>query len=553
MCHNDLRDYKIVILFDFHPKYGIIDTQSVKRVKSLEKERSKSRSLRRKLLIALISSLIAVLGICTVIFNMIYQQASVNVNLYSGALAGQTVSAVSDAYYQQFLSAHQQYLRDFGREMSLLLYQDNMSAEARRDSLQYQAVNYFSSADVFFLYDGEALCSYEMETDAVADAVMQKAAAVFDQKAAESPEFYGNQTDFSGWLDACMKQPCGTYAKEGAGYIIAWDNMLNYSGENLCFGVLMQAVNDWVEPIRNSADEQTESLLNNMDSLFRKYMYMMILSVICVFALFLVISAILSKKIADPVVSEHDMLVQVNEMKTTFLSDASHELKTPLAAMSGYAQDAELDLMNGGEQATVQSKLRRISSEANRMALMVTQILDATRIEEGRMVLEKAPCDLDALVRKTVETYFAVLNKNHNRLILRIPIDLPKVHADSTRLQRVFVNLISNALKHTKDGTVLIKAEAGDETVTVTVKDTGCGISPEDLPHIWERYYKGKHSETGTGLGLFIVRFIVESHGGTINVESEQGKGTAFTFTLPVAAEHAADTDDNPIDQMLRQ
>ena len=169
------------------------------------------------------------------------------------------------------------------------------------------------------------------------------------------------------------------------------------------------------------------------------------------------------------------------------------------------------------------------------------------------MVLEKAPCDLDALVRKTVETYFAVLNKNHNRLILRIPIDLPKVHADSTRLQRVFVNLISNALKHTKDGTVLIKAEAGDETVTVTVKDTGCGISPEDLPHIWERYYKGKHSETGTGLGLFIVRFIVESHGGTINVESEQGKGTAFTFTLPVAAEHAADTDDNPIDQMLRQ
>ena len=337
MCHNDLRDYKIVILFDFHPKYGIIDTQSVKGVKSLEKERSKSRSLRRKLLIALISSLIAVLGICTVIFNMIYQQASVNVNLYSGALAGQTVSAVSDAYYQQFLSAQQQYLRDFGREMSLLLYQDNMSAEARRDSLQYQAVNYFSSADVFFLYDGEALCSYEMETDAVADAVMQKAAAVFDQKAAESPELYGYQTDFSGWLDACMKQPCGTYAKEGAGYIIAWDNMLNYSGENLCFGVLMQAVNDWVEPIRNSADEQTESLLNNMDSLFRKYMYMMILSVICVFALFLVISAILSKKIADPVVSEHDMLVQVNEMKTTFLSDASHELKTPLAAMSGYA------------------------------------------------------------------------------------------------------------------------------------------------------------------------------------------------------------------------
>ncbi|MBP0975758.1 MAG: HAMP domain-containing histidine kinase [Oscillospiraceae bacterium] len=517
----------------------------------MEQETSQSRSLRRRLLAALVSCLIAVLGICTMIFNLIYQQAAVNVNLYSGALAGQTVSAVSDAYYQQFLSAQQQYLHDFGREMSLL-YQGT-GAEALRESLRDQALQYFSGSDVFFLYDREALCSYELNSDVSAEQMMQDAAAVFDLKASESPEFFGSQTNFSGWLDACMEQPCGAYAKEGAGYVITWDNLCNYSGENLCFGLLMQNVSSWAEPVRAGAAEQTEALLNSMDSLFRKYMYMMMISVICVFAVFLIISAILSKKIADPVVSEHDMLVQVNEMKTTFLSDASHELKTPLAAMSGYAQDAELDLMNGGEKSTVQNKLRRISSEANRMALMVTQILDATRIEEGRMVLEKAPCDLDSLVRKTVETYFAVLNKNNNRLILRIPIDLPQVDADSTRLQRVFVNLISNALKHTKDGTVLIKAEAGEKTVTVTVKDTGSGISPEDLPHIWERYYKGKHSETGTGLGLFIVRFIVESHGGTINVESEQGKGTAFTFTLPLAANQLDDSGGNQIEQMLRK
>lgn len=517
------------------------------------KHTSKSRSLRRTLLIALISCLIAVLGICTAIFNMIYQQASVNVNLYSGELAGQTVSLVSDAYYQQFLSSQQQYLRDFGREMALLLYQDGMSAEDRRENLQYQAVNYFSNADVFFLYDGEALCSYELGTADNADLIMQDAIAVFDQKAAEFPEYYGSQTDFFGWLDVCMEQQRGSYSKDGAGYVIAWDNLCNYSGENLCFGVLMKNVNDWVEPIKETADQQTNALLSGMDSLFRKYMYRMLISILSVFALFLAISAILSKKIADPVVSEHDMLVQVNEMKTTFLSDASHELKTPLAAMSGYAQDAELDLMHDGEKTAVQNKLRRISSEANRMALMVTQILDATRIEEGRMVLEKSPCDLDSLVRKTVETYFAVLNKNNNRLILRIPVDLPPVDADGTRLQRVFVNLISNALKHTKNGTVLIKAEADDETVTVTVRDTGCGISPEDLPHIWERYYKGKHAETGTGLGLFICKFIVESHGGTIGVESEEGKGSAFTFTLPAAANGIADAEPNLIEQILRR
>ncbi|MBP0971526.1 MAG: HAMP domain-containing histidine kinase, partial [Oscillospiraceae bacterium] len=389
----------------------------------MEKETSKSRSLRRKLLVTLISCLIAVLGICTVIFNMIYQQASVNVNLYSGALAGQTVSAVSDAYYQQFLASQQQYLHDFGREMALLLYDGSIDTQNWQDTLRQQAVTYFSTADVFFLYDGEALRSYRMYSDENDEQLMNEAAAFFDQKAAEAPECYGDQRDFSGWLDACKEMPCGSYTKDGEGYVIAWDNMLNYSEENLCFGVLMRNVNSWVEPIKECADEQTDTLLNNMDRLFRKYIYMMIISIICVFALFLVISAILSKKIADPVVSEHDMLVQVNEMKTTFLSDASHELKTPLAAMSGYAQDAEIDLMNGGEQSTVQNKLRRISSEANRMALMVTQILDATRIEEGRMVLELAPCDLDSLVRKTVETYFAVLNKNNNRLILRIPID----------------------------------------------------------------------------------------------------------------------------------
>ena len=521
----------------------------------LQKDVSKSRTLRRRLLIALISSLIAVLGICTVIFNMIYRQTSVNVNLYSGALAGQTVSAVSDAYYQQFMYAQQQYLRDFGREQMLKRYE---MPDENRDVLWQMTANdaaeYFSGIDAFFLYDGETLSGYDLNTGVQDDYIMQYALAVFDQQVAKSSEYYGNQTVFTDYLHADMAEPGGLCAAEGAGYVIAWDNMCNYGGSNLCFGLLLCNVNSWIEPVREIADAQTDGLLDNMDSLFRKYMYMMIVSAVCIFALFLVISAILSKKISDPVVSEHDMLVQVNEMKTTFLSDASHELKTPLAAMSGYAQDAELDLLNSGETTTVQAKLRRISSEANRMALMVTQILDATRIEEGRMVLEKAPCDLDALVRKTVETYFAVLNKNNNRLILRIPLDLPQVDADSARLQRVFVNLISNALKHTKNGTVLIKAEADEEkNITVTVKDTGSGISPEDLPHIWERYYKGKQSETGTGLGLFICKFIVESHGGTISVESEQGKGTAFTFTLPAAAEKGAGSAENPIENLLRK
>ena len=270
-----------------------------------------------------------------------------------------------------------------------------------------------------------------------------------------------------------------------------------------------------------------------------------ILTVSAVLMVIILICLIYTRKIAgyiaDPIEleqlraqQEKEALEEANRMKTAFLSDASHELKTPLAAMSGYAQNAEMELVNSGDTAIVQEDLKRISSEANRMALMVTQILDATRIEEGRMVLELAPCDLEKLVRETVETYFAVLNKNNNKLALRIPLELPQIKADSSRLQRVFVNLISNALKHTKNGTILVKAEKEDNFIKATVRDTGIGIPEEDMPHIWERYYKGKHSETGTGLGLYICKFIIESHGGKIWAESEAGKGTSFMFTLPV-------------------
>ncbi|MBR5371946.1 MAG: HAMP domain-containing histidine kinase [Oscillospiraceae bacterium] len=277
-------------------------------------------------------------------------------------------------------------------------------------------------------------------------------------------------------------------------------------------------------------------------NVFRRAMMTMAAVALGILLLILLYTQRIARHVADPIELERlraqrekEALEETNRMKTTFLSDVSHELKTPLAAMSGYAQNAETDVMNNSAPAFIQEKLRRISSEANRMALMVTQILDATRIEEGRMVLECAPCEVDALVRQTAETYFAVLNKNNNRLAVRIPVDLPKIYADSSRLQRVFVNLISNAMKHTHNGIIVVKAEQEDDMVRITVKDTGNGISPEDLPHIWERYYKGKHSETGTGLGLFITRFIVQSHGGTIDVESEIGKGTAFSFTIPCA------------------
>lgn len=310
---------------------------------------------------------------------------------------------------------------------------------------------------------------------------------------------------------------------------------------NLCV-IKTYTDNDSLENFSEIIIDKYADTANNANlRALRRAFLIMAAALIVIIVLCLIYTRKISGYIADPieleqfrVQKEKEALEEANRMKTAFLSDASHELKTPLAAMSGYAQNAEIDLLNGSSTAQIQEKLKRISSESNRMALMVTQILDATRIEEGRMVLDLTSCDIESLVREAIETYFAVLNKNNNRLVLRIPLDLPKVEADSSRMQRVFVNLISNALKHTRNGTILIKAEEEEGFVRVTVKDTGSGISEEDMPHIWERYYKGKHSETGTGLGLFICKFIIESHGGKIWAESETGKGTAFIFTLPI-------------------
>ena len=511
------------------------------------KAKSKSRTLRRRLLITMIACLLTVLGICTALFHITYRRTDEAVSKHFAALPEQTVSIVSDAYYQQFMSAMDSFLNYFCMEWGNVTERYCMTpedyAEAEEDlfwnHLFNEAAGFFyptyCNDSIFFCLEGDDFLSANLDTGLDTSEEFNAVLRQMDAGLQAHPEFYQNQTSYADYIRVTAQDRGAGYSKDGDGCIVVWMNLNRHTEFDTCVGIVMNHVNSWVQPIDRVALEQSGDLTRSMEEMFRRNVYIMVVSAAGVLLLFIIVSAILSKKLADPVVSEHEMLMQVNQMKTAFLSDVSHELKTPLAAMSGYAQNAESELMQGGSQTLIRDKLRRISAEANRMALMVTQILDATRIEEGRMVLEQAPCDLEALVRETAEIYFAVLNKNNNRLAIRMPLELPKVNADSARLQRVFVNLISNAMKHTHDGVIVIKAEAEENQVIVTVKDTGSGISAEDLPHIWERYYKGRHSETGTGLGLFITRFIIESHGGSIRAESEEGKGTSFIFSLPAA------------------
>jgi signal transduction histidine kinase len=238
--------------------------------------------------------------------------------------------------------------------------------------------------------------------------------------------------------------------------------------------------------------------------------------------------------------AEKTALESLNRLKTEFLGNVSHELKTPLTVISGYAQTtkqlaAKSDTLEADQ---VSRRMTLISSEAERLSLMVGQILDVTRMEEGRMVMEPVRCYTDEIIHTAVETHYPILNKNRNRLDIRMESGLPVIHADPARISQVIVNLISNAVRFTTDGVITISAKKEDGKIVVCVSDTGVGIPAEQIPHLFQRYGKKQKSgggqDTGTGLGLYICKYIVEQHGGEIWLESKEGSGTSVFFTLPV-------------------
>lgn len=238
-------------------------------------------------------------------------------------------------------------------------------------------------------------------------------------------------------------------------------------------------------------------------------------------------------------VTEKVALENLNRLKTEFLGNVSHELKTPLTVMSGYAQTTKIiadesDELNSNE---ISRRMSLISSEAERLSLMVAQILDISRIDEGRMLMDPKPCYVEEIIHNAIQTYYPILNKNHNRLDIRIDSALPSIYADSTRISQVLVNLISNALRYTVEGVISVSAKKENSSIVICVSDTGAGIDAERLDGIFERYNKqssSKERDTGTGLGLYICKYIIEQHGGEIRVESKVGVGTSVFFTLPV-------------------
>jgi len=219
-----------------------------------------------------------------------------------------------------------------------------------------------------------------------------------------------------------------------------------------------------------------------------------------------------------------------------FVADASHELRTPLTTIRGNAQ--LLRRARDLPPEEVEEALADIASEAQRMSRLVTELLRLARADAGQD-LERAPVRLDEILRDVHR--HSQLHKPETPVRL-LPAPAAQVLGSRDALQELFLILVDNALKYTPAGDVTLSLERQDGEYAVRVRDTGVGIAPEDLPHIFERFYRATRvrQQDGTGLGLAIAQWIAEQHGGRIVVDSVVGQGTTFTVWLPVAAEAPA-------------
>jgi len=235
----------------------------------------------------------------------------------------------------------------------------------------------------------------------------------------------------------------------------------------------------------------------------------------------------------------HDLtdVKRVEQVRRDFVANVSHELRTPLASIKSV-----IETLQGGaleDRKAAQDFLARADSEIDRLVQMVEELMELSRIESGEVPLARQPVEMATVLTEAVERLRPQAEKQGLSLSLEVAPNLPPVIGDAERLERAAVNVIHNALKFTPSGgSVHVSAGLADSGVTVRVSDTGVGIAPEDLPRIFERFYKADRARGsgGTGLGLAVVKHTVEAHGGTVSVQSELGHGSTFSFSIPAAS-----------------
>ena len=242
------------------------------------------------------------------------------------------------------------------------------------------------------------------------------------------------------------------------------------------------------------------------------------------------------KETQQRLAADNAALDNLSRMKTKFLANMSHEVKTPLTVILSDVQRVNGELVKHGlKNERIIESTNRMQEEIMRLSRLTENALKMSALQESHEKMNVL--DTAALFRTGAEGYQGIVGKQGNTLSIRVEKNLPRIYGNSDQLIGVLSNLIINANNHTRGGEICVDIKSDAAVISVTVSDTGTGIPPEILPQVFSR---GVSGSGGTGMGLPICKNIVESHGGTISIESQSGKGTAVTFTAPIYDERAA-------------
>lgn len=227
-------------------------------------------------------------------------------------------------------------------------------------------------------------------------------------------------------------------------------------------------------------------------------------------------------------------LEDVEQRRRDLVSDLTHELRTPLTIVEGYLEG----LSDGTIEATPEI-YQRLSGETRRLKRLVNDLQELSKAEAGYLPIAAQKFDLRSLLQKLIDRFSDQLIDSEKSLMLEAPVDLPRAYGDPERVEQVLVNLIGNALHYTEVGIVKVTGEVIQGMIWVSVQDTGIGIAEEDLPHVFERFWRSDRSRNrksgGTGIGLAISKRLVEMQQGVLRVESALNVGSTFSFSIPIA------------------
>jgi signal transduction histidine kinase len=231
-----------------------------------------------------------------------------------------------------------------------------------------------------------------------------------------------------------------------------------------------------------------------------------------------------------------DSLAHSEELRRNMVSDVAHELRTPLTNIRGYLEGLKDHVVE-----PTQEIIASLYEESLILSRLVVDLQELSLAEAGQLYLLRKPLVLEEIISKAVASLQLQATSKQLLLFVDLPPILPRVMADAERVGQVLRNLLSNAITHTPPGgEITVRARANYDEALISVQDTGAGIEEEHLPNVFERFYRTDASRSratgGSGLGLAIVKQMVEAHHGHIEVESTPGRGSCFTFTLPVAA-----------------